>query len=68
MKLSVEINQGWRKIIIKADGLEVAGITYCDSEQVWKHPLLLRIRLKLALRRILRRNAKLIAFWKHNAV
>lgn len=68
MRLSFEVNYLWRHIVLRADGLEAGGNTYSDGEKVWRHPLLLRIRLKLALRRIMRRNAKLVAFWKYNAV
>lgn len=68
MKISFEINPGWKHIVMKVDGLEVAGKQYSDSEQVRRHPFLMRIRLKLALGRIMHRNSKMVEFWKHNAI
>ena len=67
MKISIECPVGWKHVILKVADLELAGNPYIDSEQVWRSPILLRVRLKLALNRILRRNAKLVAFYKRNA-
>ncbi len=55
-----------KTIELWVDGLDGLPASYNDSEIIRKHPLLLRIRLWLALSRIRRRNRKLTKFYLRN--
>jgi hypothetical protein len=55
------------RIEIWVDDLAISpDSTYNDCETVWRHPFLLRLRMKLALWRIQRRQRKLAAFAAKN--
>lgn len=72
MKLDIQIHDNKAALMIVDEKAEVqSGVLYDrtkDFENVLKHPFLLRIRLKLALGRMQRRQKKIAKFLAINSV